>query len=275
MCIKTTTIMKKLSFLGLIVGFLFLAVSCDSEKEGTGRIVVRLTDNPGDYEAVNVDIQDIQVKASDEEGENGWISLPGVNKGVYNLLELTNGTETVLTNSEYPSGRIEQLRLILGNNNSVVVNETTFPIATPSAQQTGLKLLLNADLISGITYSVLLDFDAARSVVKLGNGGYLLKPVINAIAEAQEGAISGMIDPTGVQTAIFVLSGTDTLRSAYCNASSGQFFVGGLPAGIFKVTFEPGEESGYESKAIDAVTVSTGQINELGTITLDEAEGSE
>lgn len=268
-------IMRKLSLLSLVVGFLFVAVSCDSDKDGTGRIVVRLTDNPGDYEAVNVDIQDIQVKATEAEGENGWVSLNNVNKGVYNLLELTNGSETVLTNSEYPSGRIAHIRLILGNNNSVVVNGTSHPLNTPSAQQTGLKLLLNADLTSGITYSVLLDFDAARSVVRLGNGGYLLKPVIHVVAEAQDGAIEGVIEPNNVKTAIFVLSGADTLRSAYSNATSGQFFVGGLPSGTFKVTFEPGEESGYESKVVDNVSVSIGQVKQLGTITLEESGGGE
>ncbi|HMP98786.1 MAG TPA: DUF4382 domain-containing protein [Cyclobacteriaceae bacterium] len=265
--------MRKFGLLSLVGAFMLLLASCNNDnQEGTSRIVVRLTDNPGDYEAVNVDIQDIQVKASADEGENGWTSLPGVNKGVYNLLELTNGTETVLTNSEYPSGRIGQIRLILGNENSVVINGVTQSLMTPSAQQTGLKLILNADLINGITYSLLLDFDAARSVVKLGNGGFILKPVVHVVAEAQDGAISGVMSPADVKTAIFVLSGTDTLRSAYSNASSGQFFIGGLPSGNFTVTFEPGDESGYEPKVVENVAVSVGQVKELGTITLTATE---
>jgi hypothetical protein len=259
------------AILSLLMIGLLATFSC-SEKNENARIIVRLTDSPGDYEEVNVDIRDIQVKADDGDGENGWTSLPGVNAGVYNLLELTNGTETVLTNSEYPTGRIAQIRLILGDNNTVKINGNSFPIATPSAQQTGLKLLLNADLISGITYSILLDFDAARSVVKLGNGGYLLKPVIHVVSEAQDGAIAGVMEPNDVKTAIFVISGLDTLRSAYSNATSGQFFVGGLPSGTFKVTFEPGEDSGYESKAVESVTVTVGSVNDLGTVNLEEID---
>jgi hypothetical protein len=263
--------MLRKTILGLLMIGLLVTFAC-SDKSENARIIVRLTDSPGDFEEVNVDIRDIQVKADDGEGENGWTSLPGVNAGIYNLLELTNGTETVLTNAEYPTGRISQIRLILGDNNTVKVSGGTFPIATPSAQQSGLKLSLHADLISGITYSILLDFDAARSVVRLGNGGYILKPVIHVVSEAQDGAIAGVIDPSEVKTAIFVISGLDTLRSAYSNQSSGQFFVGGLPSGTYKVTFEPGEDSGFENKVLDDVSVNVGSVNDLGTVNIVEID---
>jgi hypothetical protein len=35
-------------------------------------------------------------------------------------------------------------------------------------------------------YHVLLDFDANKSIVKLGNGGYKLKPVIRTVETAME-----------------------------------------------------------------------------------------
>ena len=43
-------------------------------------------------------------------------------------------------------------------------------LTTPSAQHSGLKLNVHAELTEGITYKILLDFDAVRSVVKTGSG---------------------------------------------------------------------------------------------------------
>ena len=124
-----------------------------------------LTDSPGDYTKVNIDIQDIEVHGA------RWLDIASkVNKGVYNLLDFTDGRETVFTSTEYPAGKINQIRLILGPDNSVEIDGETHPLETPSAQQSGLKLLLNAELTAGITYAILLDFEAAKSIVKTGSG---------------------------------------------------------------------------------------------------------
>ena len=65
-------------------------------------------------------------------------------------------------------------------------------LTTPSAQHSGLKLNVHAELTEGITYKILLDFDAARSIVKTGSGAYNLKPVIRTITEATSGLSKAM-----------------------------------------------------------------------------------
>lgn len=256
---KLMKIAKVLSLCGLVI----LVSSC-SEDEDRAKIVVRLTDSPGDYEAVNVDIQDIQVNAS-TDGEDGWKSLPNVNKGVYNLLELTDGKETVLTSGEYPTGKIGQIRLVLGSNNSVTIDGVSHTLETPSAQQSGLKLLLNADLTNGITYAILLDFDAALSVVKTGSEKYVLKPVIKVVSEALDGAIEGKVLPAELNVAVFAISGTDTLSTSYVPAGSSDFFLGGLATGSYTVSFDPGELSNYQGKVLENTSVTVGSITSVGT----------
>ena len=160
--------MRSVIKFGLSVILLAFLASCSSED--TGRIIVRMTDSPGDYEEVNIDIVDVQIHRSGGNDESGWESL-NANGGVYNLLDLTSGVETVLADTEIPSGDITQIRLVLGDNNTVVIDGQENELSTPSAQQSGLKINLNETLLDGITYSVLLDFDAARSVVKAGNSG--------------------------------------------------------------------------------------------------------
>src|ERR1043165_3389280 len=95
-------------------GLILFMVSCSSENGKNAFLQVRLTDAPGDYQEVNVDIQDVQVNA-DENSNSGWKSLNIVKKGVYNLLQFTNGLDTLLGTIELPAGKISQIRLVLGN----------------------------------------------------------------------------------------------------------------------------------------------------------------
>ena len=152
--------------------------SC-SKDEAKSRFTVYLTDAPAAYDAVNIEVIRLEIKAEADNSENGWQELP-LNAGIYNLLDFTNGMDTMLSTIELPAGKISQLRMILGTNNSIVVNGTSMPLPleTPSAQQSGLKFNIHADLAEGVHYRMWIDFDAARSVVENGNGDYILKPVL-------------------------------------------------------------------------------------------------
>ena len=198
-----------------VVLALSLFFSCSDKESTPAHIEVRLTDAPGDYQQVNIDIQDVQVNSGSEE--SGWTSLD-VEKGVYDILTLTNGLDTLLGSSELPAGKLSQVRLILGSNNSIKINDQLIALSTPSAQQSGLKLQVNAELQEGVTYRLLLDFDAARSIVKAGaSGKYNLKPVIRTILQAQSGAIKGLIFPIAASPAVYALSGTDTVGTTFAD----------------------------------------------------------
>jgi hypothetical protein len=239
-----------------------LFTSCSNE-ETTTSFVVRLTDSPGDYEIVNIDIQAVEVHSDN----GGWMTLD-TNVDVYDLLTLTNGVETVIANDDLPAGKVSQLRLILGDNNSVVVDEESYSLTVPSGSESGLKLQMHAELTEGITYSVLLDFDAAKSIVATGSGKYILKPVIKAITEAQDGAIQGSVLPAAESVAVYAIIGDDTVSTSYATAGNADFFLGGLADGSYKIGFEPGELSDYQKFIIENVTVSIGNVTDIGETTL-------
>ena len=226
-----------------IIGCIMLSIlgwSC-SNSDQPAKLHIRLTDAPGDYQQVNIDIQQVEVHSESGNQTGGWKSLE-VQKGIYNLLELTNGLDTLLATAELPAGRVSQIRLILGNNNTIKVAGVVNPLSTPSAQQSGLKLNVKAELKEGVTYTILLDFDAARSIVKSGNGSYSLKPVIRAITEATSGAIKGSALPLAASPSVFAIVGSDTVASTYSD-DAGKFLLRGVPAGIYKVSFSP--KAGY------------------------------
>lgn len=261
--------MKRLRSNSLIIGLftilgLFL-FSC-SEDGKNARLEIRLTDAPGDYEEVNIDIQEIKVHVDDGEQSSGWKSLD-VNAGIYNLLQLTNGLDTLLGSIELPAGKISQVRLVLGNNNTIKVDGQTYDLKTPSAQQSGLKINVHATLVEGITYTVLLDFDVARSVVKAGaSGKYNLKPVIRAITEATSGAIAGTLSNPAATPAVYAIVGADTVGTTFAN-EAGKFMIKGLSAGTYTVSFSPAE--GFIIMDIEGVEVMIGSVTNLGEVLVE------
>lgn len=266
----------KTILIAVLVSTGLIGCSDDDETtpgEETANLTVRMTDAPGDYDAVFIDVQDVEIHVEteaeleeDTDGD-GWISVGDVETGVYDLLELTGGVTQVLADTEVPAGYVSQMRLVLGTENSVVINGETKPLNTPSAQQSGLKLQLNQDFEAGENYSFLLDFNVEESVVATGNGGYNLKPVIRVNAEANAGAVVGTVVTLTPIQSLVVLSNSTTNVSAYTNAE-GDFSLNGVPAGNYQLQIIPDAATGLEIYTLTEVVVEENSTTELGEIEL-------
>jgi hypothetical protein len=245
----------------------FIAGSCNkSANGGTGHLQVMLTDGPADYDAVNIDVQRVEVNVSSDTGaSSGWQAVNVLRPGIYNLLKFSNGIDTLLASADLPAGNLSQMRLVLGDNNSVVINGQSYPMKTPSAQQSGLKFNIHSQLTAGIVYRLWIDFDANRSVVSTGNGGYLLKPVIRTYAEAIGGSIKGYVLPSAARSQVWASMGTDTLM-ALPDSATGYYFFGGINAGTWSLLLHA-QDSTYRDTAF-SVNISTGIVTNAGTVTL-------
>lgn len=214
-----------------IVFAVLLATSCTKEKSKSS-LTVLLTDAPANFNQVNVDVQAVEITGSG--GEKIFLNTK---TGIYNLLEFANGEKTMLATGDLEPGTIEQIRLILGPNNSVMVDSVVHPLSTPSAQQSGLKLQVHKTFEPGVDYSLTLDFDALQSVVIKGNGEYQLKPVIRVIENALSGSIKGTISPANLIATVTAIR--DSIPYSTVTNDNGNFLLPGLPAGTYKVTITP------------------------------------
>lgn len=261
-----------LSFLALSLISLFFVRCNNSDSSQNSAITVKLVDAPGDYKEVNIDVRDIQMKADTNPDEEGWVSIGNTPEGgeIYNLLDYTGGLSLTLSDTLVPSAYLGQLRLVLGDKNTIVLKDgTTLPLNTPSAQQSGLKLKVNQTLLGGVSYDFVMDFDADRSVVKAGNSGtYNLKPVIRVTTAATSGVIKGFVTDmeTAKQVLASVVVGTETV-STYAN-SEGILQLNGIPAGVYTLTLIPDPTSGLLVKTISDVTVVNGEVTNMGNISL-------
>src|SRR5688572_5489074 len=245
----------------------FVISSCTKGGLGSSKLTLYLTDAPAAYDAVNIEILRIEIKGTDDYGDDTWQVFRFNNPGIYNLLEFTNGLDTLLSSAELPPGRISQIRLILGSNNTIVVDGDMMelPLTTPSMLQTGLKLNVHADLQSGVEYKLWIDFDVCRSIVVTGNGTYKLKPVLRTFTEAQSGAIKGNIQPLAAEATVYAIAGNDSL-SAIPNAITGDFLIRGIPPGSWKLVADG--NNGYIADSLENIPVTLGQVTTLDTIIL-------
>lgn len=170
-------IIMKLQPLFLTAFFaLILIYACkkDNDSSGKTQFHVYLTDGPGDYQQVNVDIQQVRIKTSDDTSQ--WLDLQ-TNAGIYNLLDFQNGLDTLIAVGPIPALTLKEVRLVLGPDNSIMKDSVLYDLETPSAEQSGLKIKIDKNL-GFTTDSLTLDFDADKSILETGNGKFILKPVI-------------------------------------------------------------------------------------------------
>jgi len=245
----------------------FFGCKKNESSQGTTKVQIKMTDAPGNFDKINLSVKEIVLVSGDKP------YVFAASAGIFDILDFRIGTsnpDILVASGEMPSGEITEIRLVLNETgNTIVVNGVQQELKTPSAQTSGwkVKLTANPELVEGATYTLLLDFDAAKSIVSTGNGKYLLKPVVRGIASATTGLISGTVLPLASHPEVLVIAGTDTVGTV-ADPLTGKFTVGGLSSGTYSVKFAP--VVGYRDSTITAVKVALGQNTSLGTVTLKQ-----
>lgn len=156
--------------LAIVSSVTFIACKKDS---GNSTLQVKLTDAPGDWQEVNIDLKEVKVNFSDDS--TGWVSLQ-TKDTIYNLLGLQNGLDTLIAQATVPSKTVKEIRLVLGSNNTIKVNDQIYALTIPSGSESGLKIKVNKKLNATLE-TIVLDFNAGASVTQ-EQDGYKLRPVI-------------------------------------------------------------------------------------------------
>jgi len=278
--------MKHYRLLSLVAATLALA-SCakNTENASSAKLEVRMTDAPGNFQAVVLDVQQIEVHLKDESDPSGWQTL-AFTPQVVNVLDYVNGKSALLVSTDFAPGDLKEIRLLLGPNSYVVGTDgQQYALKTPSGQTSGVKLKLDkVTLAAGSTYQLLLDFDVAKSVVERGNWKagndkkerYLLKPVIRLVAQDLKGGLRGTVNPAAARPQVLAIrasiTGPDTV-STFADAS-GAFQLNALPAGTYQVQFfptmtAPTGQPAYKNVVRPGIAVPNDKVTDLGVTQLN------
>lgn len=270
-------------------------IAVDDNSLKPRQLSVYLTDDPCNYDSVFVDIKFVEVKIDtskqnmnddnhgdtddDNDDDNRhndaygrWDTLK-INAGVYNILSLRNGIDTLLGTANIPAGSIRKIRLTLGTNNRVVVNGVSKPLnlLAGTSKYAYIKIHQkdednddnNNSNNSNTQTALLLDFDVCESI-KLINGQYYLKPVLKPLSKKNHGEIEGKVLPSAAKAFVTAKSGADSATAIPEN--DGRYKIRGLKPGTYSVKFKG--SVGYKDTTINNVQVQKNKETKLATVTL-------
>ena len=275
--------MKNIFSYLVLTGLALVAMSCSSDDDnpnsGSARVNFYLVDAPASYDEVWIEVLAVRVKVDqdgvddemdEDDDESSWVEITYDESQPINLLELTGGNSELLGAEDFPEGEIDQIRLILGEDNYVIKNGERHELKTPSAQQSGLKIKVDEDIDGGMTYDLIIDFDAAKSIVEAGNSGQIiLKPVLRAFLDEAAAGITGQVLPLDAQPVQVTVNDGGDQYNTFVD-ENGNFKIIGLDDGIYSITLSPNEL--YLPTTIEDVQVVDGEITSIDPVTLSLKE---
>lgn len=248
-----------------------MVYACNTMPESElAELEVRLHDNPLEgVEEVNVMLNSVEIQNGSE-----WKRINSLNQ-LYDLLSLTNGTYAILGDTLLEPGIYNRIRLTLNETGHYIMADgENHDLILPNPSLSAIEMNIETELTADKKHILLLDFDAANSVIEStgnsGNPSYLLIPVVRANILSESGIIQGSVTPAEALPFIYAINQNDTLASTLADSLNGEFLMPGLPEGIYRVAIEPRNTS-FISRDVNNVQITTGEITHLGEIELIQA----
>lgn len=251
-----------------------------------------MTDGPGFFDKVFVDIKAIQVlvdttKDTRKNDTCNWDRLGAyigstlgnrkdsglvwtnlnIRAGVYDILNLRNGVDTLLAATDIPKGAIRLIRIEIGTRNSVVKDSVTYPLYWPDNKPNYILIKLKGneceEYLPG-KIRLWLDFDISRSVIIVNNNKFYLKPVFHFFIEKKTASVSGKVKPQDAKAVLTLFNATDT---AYALPNgNGEFKMRGLKDGVYSLFINA--SNNYKDTTINNIKVESPKNTNIGVIEL-------
>jgi hypothetical protein len=261
-------------------------------------VKLHLTDAPAMYDNVFLDVKEVWIhrvndhtpgdtlgdadstrhRGDDDQGEDEggdhychrehdfdgtWFKL-SITPGVMDLLAMQDGVFATLGADSVPAGQYNRIRLVLGTNNSVVVDSMSHALRIPFEDRLGFLLIGSFEVVAGTSSDIGIDFDAARSIHPLMDGSYLLIPIVRIVPLTDTGNIAGTVKPAFARSWVFAIQGSDTVTSS--RTRYGRFTLSMLPAGDYTLAIAP--VRGFRDTSLTGVPVAIHRTNDVGVIQL-------
>jgi hypothetical protein len=277
-----------------VIGLLFCLNACQKQVSDTlanndeKKLSIYLTDDPCQYDSVFIDIRYVEVKIdtskahedddhhgdNDDDGDDDhshhdaygkWDTL-AIRPGVYNILKLRNGLDTLLATGNIPAGKIRKIRITLGTNNSLVKAGVTYPLNLLPGTNNYVYVKIHSededDDIAGQS-AIWLDFDVCGSIRFNGNQ-YYLKPFFKVFSMKKFGEIEGKVFPRIALPFVKVFNSVDSGFAIPEN--NGEYKIRGLREGTYSIKFKG--SNGYLDTTISNIQVRKGKETQVTNITL-------
>jgi hypothetical protein len=257
----------------LIIAAVILIAGCSENPKdsGSGRLSIKVTDDPFDIsyvESATVTITKIEVRRAGLDTTDGnpfivvWEDTLTID-----LIDLRNGLTEEITNIEIPNGTYDLVRLYVDEAGLMLKGHANkYNMKVPSGRQTGIKIFISPAITvsGGLTAELLLDFDLSRSFEMRGNmhnplgfNGFIFKPCVRAVNNTTAGRMVGVVTDSAMvkivnakvwleKDTVFATSFTDTL---------GKYALIGIPAGTYSAF---SVQDGYDTLSYNNINILAG-----------------
>ncbi|MBS3913862.1 MAG: DUF4382 domain-containing protein [Bacteroidetes bacterium] len=246
-----------------------IAAAAQAQAQATSQpaFVVKLTDNPGNFAGLEVEIHKVSVYSP----ILGWM---GMVKDVsfVDVLELTNGREIQLAHCPsyiHDHFGFSKIKIAFGDHNRLVTWDKANALSGRNRQKVHCFSDTEHEVVIPLhevdsergSREVLLDFDVAQSV-KSDSDGYKLAPRIKEVVDKSTG-LRGNIGNGGHH----VVFATDFKDSYSCfTDQAGQFLIRGMKSGIYSLLAYAHRNTDGQPIArlfVENIRVINGEISEL------------
>ena len=259
--------------------------------KGQSQVSMYLTDGPGGFFKVLIDVRQIAIeidtatKQKDADHDDQWDDnydgehrdaehksvlwdTLNIKAGVYDLLALRNGVDTLLATGQYPTGKILKVKVTIGSDNTVYVDSTThFPLHFFGSDSTHtFTINVRGNDVDGVAdndFKIWLDFNIDFSIV-FSNGQYYLKPFFECFNDVKTAKVYGTVLPAGAAALITGYMGTDTIYAVPFD--NGSYKFRNVPTGTWSFNFKG--TGGYKDTTLTNIKVDSMKSVKLPTITL-------
>jgi hypothetical protein len=292
---KTATKLFSLLVVALAAATIFYACKkdnsgADSVPADKQRVQLYLTDDPGFFDQVFIDVRRVEVlvdTCGDQDDDNRWgkndrcwwddgrfdrkdtcknWATLDIRAGVYDILSFRNGIDTLFANGIVPKGIVKKIRITIGTNNSLVKDSVTYPLKSLTGET---KLIVNVrhdewEEFSTGQLRLWLDFDVSRSIVEVRRGSFILKPYILVWTPKITGSLSGKVTPGDGYPVITVWNSADTLYAL--PNKGGEYKIRGLKEGNYSLFVNA--SNGYQDTTLTNIEVKRNKETKVSSITL-------
>lgn len=261
--------------------------SAEANASGKEQLSLYLTDGPGLFDNVYIDIRSVKVlidtskdtrqhdnddwdrRGSDDRKKDSsfvWEDLK-IAPGIYDVLKLRNGVDTLLASATITKGSIRLIKIEIGTNNSLVKDSVTYPLNLPANALNYILIKLKGNECENYLTGkkrLWLDFDVTRSIIQERDNKFYLRAVFHFFVVNNTGHLSGRVGPKEGYPVVTVFNATDT---AYALPNKeGYFKLRGLKDGIYSVYINA--SNGYLDTTLTNVKVKAPGETSVGVITL-------
>jgi hypothetical protein len=251
-------------------------------------LISYLTDGPGVFDDVFLDIRSVEVLVDtsantrvhdscnwDAMGDPNrrpdssfvWENL-GVKAGVYDIMQLRNGADTLLASASIKLGAIRLIRIELGTNNSLVKDSVSYPLNLVPGLPPYILVKLTGnewERTASNASRLWLDFDVQRSIIQVRNNAFYLSPVIHVFVVSKTGTVTGTILPRDAWPEVVSLYNSTDTAYAITNRD-GMFLIRGLKDGVYSALYNA--SNGYKDTTVSNIKISNASTFSIGAVTL-------